>query len=686
MGASSWSSQQLTEFIAAVSAAETGSAAARAVAERAAETLDAEVAAIVRDDELVVAVGYPEGATPLAELAAVRPGDDDASVEPPGVGRCTAVSVALAHPPGARLVIARRDRLTRAEVGLVRGMARVAEMTMRMLSVLEDERTAREEGERLALEQAALRRVATLVARGEPAHRVLAAVAEEVGRLLPADITLLGRFDSGGTAVNVGGWSRTGDPVEVGARLRLGGYNILTRILETGRPMRMDDYAEGSGDVHVNGRVRGIKAAVGAPIVVEGRLWGVMTVATMRDEPLPCDTEERLSRFTSLVATAIANAQARVELSALADEQAALRRVATLVARGAPPPAVFGAVAEEVARLLPADAALVNRYDADGHATIVGGWSRGGDVALAGARAPIGGQTVSTLVLETGKAARAERVGVSGPVAALWSAGGWRSSVGTPIIVAGHLWGVVLVASTRDEALPPDTEQRLAGFTELAATAIANAEAHAELTASRARIVATADETRRRIERDLHDGLQQRLVSLALQLRAAQAAVPAEVSELSSELDRVAAGLTGALDELREYARGIHPAILSEGGLAPALRTLARRSGVPVELDVRSGVRLPERVEVTAYYVVSEALTNVVRHANASSVRVAADLADGLLHVSVSDDGIGGADPSRGSGLVGLRDRVEALGGKLVLRSQPGKGTSVEATLPVDPA
>ena len=218
--------------------------------------------------------------------------------------------------------------------------------------------------------------------------------------------------------------------------------------------------------------------------------------------------------------------------------------------------------------------------------------------------------------------------------------------------------------STSDGPLPPDTERRLAEFTELVATAIANAESRAELDASRARIVATADATRRRIERDLHDGAQQQLVSLALELRAAQAAAPPELAELRAELSRVVEGLTGVLDELREIALGIHPAILAEGGLEAALKTLARRSPIPVELDVQAEARLPEPVEVAAYYVVSEALTNAAKHARASVVHVDVQASDHVLRVAVSDDGVGGADPVGGSGLLGLKDRAEAIGGR----------------------
>jgi signal transduction histidine kinase len=240
------------------------------------------------------------------------------------------------------------------------------------------------------------------------------------------------------------------------------------------------------------------------------------------------------------------------------------------------------------------------------------------------------------------------------------------------------------VSSRQPEPLPADTESRIADFAELVATAIANAEARTALTASRARVVAAADETRRQIERDLHDGAQQRLVSLGLALRAAQAAVPAQHGELERELSHVAEGLASVSDELREIAHGIHPAILSEGGLEPALKALCRRSAVPVELDVRSGRRLPESVEVAAYYVVSEALTNAAKHARASVVNIELDARDATLELAISDDGIGGADARHGSGLVGLSDRVEALGGTLQVTSPVGDGTTVLIEIPLD--
>jgi signal transduction histidine kinase len=376
--------------------------------------------------------------------------------------------------------------------------------------------------------------------------------------------------------------------------------------------------------------------------------------------------------------------QRRDELAALAEEQAALRRVATLVARGASPDEVFSAVAAELAHLLDASLTTILRFEPDGTATIVGRWSvPGADIPI-GKRLTLLGAGIAVQVKETGQPARTDRfAGAPGSVPDWVHRLGVRSGVGSPIIVDGVLWGAAVAAFTREGAPPPRTESRLLDFTELAATAIANAEAHAKLMASRARVVATADETRRRIERDLHDGAQQRLVSLVLQLRSAEAAVPPGLEELATELERVADGLDGALDELRELARGIHPAVLAEGGLRSALKNLARRSAVPVELDVRTAGRLPKAVEVGAYYVVAEALTNAARHARASTVAVHVEAGDDVVRVRVCDDGVGGADLARGTGLIGLKDRVEALGGRIALESEPGAGTVLSVELPL---
>ena len=692
MDASGWSTQQLAEFIAAVSAAEDEAAAALAVVERAAEALDAEVAAIVHHGRLVAAVGYAEGSAPVGELEQVRPGVAGGWLDVPGVGRCPAVAAALEHPSDAILVLARSVGLTPAEAGLLQGIARVAAMTMRMLNVLDGERAAHEEVERLAQEQTALRRVATLVAKAPTAEEVFSAVAAGVGRVLAAaDYAVVGRYDPDGTVEIVGSWSRAGDGVLFGHRMPLGGRNVSTLVFELNAPARVDHLVDPSA-LTATVRQVGARSSAGAPIAVAGHLWGVMIVASARDDALPAGTEYQLADFTELVATAIANAEAREQLrrvadeqAALAQEQAALRRVATLVARAAPPAAVFAAVAEEVGRLLPIDAAVVNRYDAGGTVAIAGAWTKTGRHLEIDDRGDLGGRSVTALVLETGLPARIDDYSDkdSGAATAARKAG-IRSAVGIPISVAGHLWGVMIAAVTQNESLPADTAARLEAFTELVATAIANAEGQAELAASRARIVATADETRRRIERDLHDGAQQRLVSLALQLRAAQAAVPPELGELVGALDLVAIGLMSAFDELREFSRGIHPAILAEGGIGPALRTLARRSSIPVELDVRTQTRLPARVEVAAYYVVSEALANAAKHANASVVNVDLNADQDVVRLTVEDDGVGGADPARGSGLIGLRDRVAATGGRMRIDSRLGEGTRLAVELPLD--
>ncbi len=710
----------------------------------------------------------------------------------------------------------------------------------------------------LADEQAALRRVATLVARAAPADELFTTVVEEVGRLLGADYGRLARYDPDDMITVLATWTRTGQQFPVGQRFSLAGENVSTFVLRTGGPIRMDDFAGASGPLAAEARAQGVRCIIGAPIIVEGRLWGVMTagaihewapppgtearlasftdllataianaqaehslreladtqaalrrlatlvaqgaspeevfaaatrealryfgggtarliryepdetaralanegatgpsmrsgerwegypatglIATVRrtgrptrvddyhdvpggeqflragvrssvglpihvngrlwgmigvgsGEPLPPGTEQRMSEFTDLVATAVANAQnrdslqaSRDELAQLLAEQAALRRVATLVARGVNPAEIFSAVAEEVRRLLGADSAGIARFQPDGTSIVVVGAV--GEYAVrwpVGTRVELPGYAALAVVWRTGRSARIDEdvwSSASDPVADALRELGIRSLVASPINVEGRLWGAVN-AWTRRGAFPSGTADRMADFTELVATAISNAESRAEAAASRTRIVAAADETRRRIERDLHDGTQQRLVSLGLELRLAQGMVPAELPELDTEIGRVSGELTGVAEDLREISRGIHPAILSEGGLGPALKTLARRAAIAVELDVAQMGRLPEPLEVTAYYVVSEALTNATKHAHASVVTVDAEASGGTLRVCVRDDGAGGADPQRGSGLVGLKDRVEALGGTFSMHSPAGGGTTVSCELPV---
>jgi signal transduction histidine kinase len=377
----------------------------------------------------------------------------------------------------------------------------------------------------------------------------------------------------------------------------------------------------------------------------------------------------------------------RDELRLVADEQAALRRVATLVAQGISPPALFGAVAAETGGVLGAETTAVLRFDVDGAAIVAGSWEKGGSEGLAlklGSSWPTDGDSVAGQVQRTGEPARVtsyERAVGAGPD---WAREhGVQSSVGSPIVVAQRLWGVIIAFSRTSVPDPDDTEERLLGFTELVAMAIANTASRAELAASRARVVAAADETRRRIERDLHDGTQQQLLSLALELRAAESRLPPAQRSQADQLSRTVQGLTDVVGELREISRGLHPAILEQGGLGPALRALARRAGARVELRVRVPGRLEPQIEVAAYYVVSEALANAAKHAHASVVEVDLDVTDGVLRLIVRDDGRGGADTSRGSGLIGLVDRVEAVGGTMDITSPPGRGTTLRAEIPL---
>jgi signal transduction histidine kinase len=541
----------------------------------------------------------------------------------------------------------------------------------------------------LADTQAALRRLAVLVARGEPPEVVFAAATREALRHFGDGTARMIRYEPDGTATLLADESTTRLPAGVGERWEGDSPAGLTAtVLRTGRAARVDDFGDiPGGEPYLRA---GLRSAVAMPIYVDGRLWGMIAVASGQ-APLPPDTEQRMTEFTGLVATAVANAQSRAaletsrdELARLLAEQAALRRVATLVARGIDPAEVFSAVAEEIRRLLGADSAGLGRFDPDGTSAVVVSSVGENPVNVpAGTRTELRDYVAPAVVWRTGRPAQVDAwSNGSDPVVDALREAGVRSLAASPIIVEGRLWGAVS-AWNRQGPFPAGTADRMAAFTELLATAIGNAESRAELAASRARIVAAADQVRRRIERDLHDGTQQRLVSLGLELRLTQSMVPTELAGVEEEISRVADELTGVVEDLREIARGIHPAILSEGGLGPALRTLARRAAIAVELDLAAIGRLPEPVEVAAYYACSEALTNATRQAQASVVCVAVEERDDLLHLSIRDDGVGGADAARDSGLIGLRDRVEALGGSLEVSGPPGQGTLTLLHLPL---
>jgi PAS domain S-box-containing protein len=540
---------------------------------------------------------------------------------------------------------------------------------------------AREEVGRLADEQAGLRRAATLAARDVPSRELFGAVAEEVGRVLRADVAGMVRYETD-EAVVVAAWAGAGEPPEIGGRWPLDAAGLATTIWKTGQPARMEDYDGIPGRLAAIREGLGVRSSVGSPIVVEGRLWGALFVHSTQAEPLAADTEARLLNFTELVATAMSKAHARAEVQRLADEQAALRRVATLVARQSSPGEVFAVVAEEVGRLLPMEATALLRFEPDGTATLVANWGEP-DVGL-----PVGTRLtledvegdVVALVLQKRRAARVDDFAKApGSAAAYARMLGVRSAVATPIVVEERLWGAMCAFSRRVEPLPTDAEARIGEFTELLATAIANIQARSELAASRARIVAAADDERCRVVRDLHDGAQQRLVHTIITLKMAcaelereQQAAPALVREALHNAER-------ANVELRELAHGILPADLTHGGLRAAVAELASRTPVPVEIDVSVG-RLPAAVEATAYFVVAEALTNIAKHARAKHAEVTARLEDGTLAVQVRDDGVGGARTD-GSGLVGLADRLAALDGRLRIESPADGGTLVAAVI-----
>ena len=376
---------------------------------------------------------------------------------------------------------------------------------------------------------------------------------------------------------------------------------------------------------------------------------------------------------------------ADAELRRLADEQAALRRVATLVASDAPPEQVFQLVTEEVCRLLGIREAVLERF-VDAHTgTVVGrfGSHMTGGFEVGGTL-PIEKGLPAWTVLHTGAPGRVESFeGYPGELAERVRLLGYTSAVGVPIVVAGSTWGALVAALREGESLPPETERRMQAFAELVGLAVASAQARDELAASRLRIVEATDAERRRLERNLHDGAQQRLVALSVGLRLVQGKARSAPAEAANLLAAVTDELMEALSELRELARGIHPAVLTERGLAAALEVLAARTPLPVGLDVRVRERLPEQVEAAAYYVASEALANVVKHARAGSASVRTDCAAGCAVIEIADDGVGGADLAGGSGLCGLRDRVEALGGALLVESGAGGGTLVRAELPL---
>ena len=455
----------------------------------------------------------------------------------------------------------------------------------------------------LANEQAALRRVATLVAAGVEPDEVFTAVSEEVAQLFEADGAAVGRFEPDGAGIVVVGRSRGLRGIPVGTHAAPDESPTVDDVRLTHRAARWSDK---------------FYTSVAAPIMVGGSLWGVLT-ADSGGGGFPADTEERLQQFGELVATAIANTESRAALATsearareLANEQAALRRVATLVAQGATPDQLFSAVAEEVAAIIDIPVVGVHGYEPDGTFTILG--LAGQTNFTVGSRWPVEEEGIAGQILATGRPARKDDYSVMpGRLGEAVREDLMFSTVGVPIIVDGGIWGFMAAAAKPGRPIPSDTEEQLVRFTALVATAVSNATTRSELLASRARVVSAADETRRRLERDLHDGIQQWLVALALRARKA-AGLTAGGESPVQELSGLADDLVAVTDELREISRGIHPAILTDAGLDDALEALARRSTVRVDLDVAFQGRFDPTLEATVYYVVAESLTNAVKH------------------------------------------------------------------------
>jgi signal transduction histidine kinase len=527
---------------------------------------------------------------------------------------------------------------------------------------------AREDLRRLADEQAALRRVATVVAEGATPAEVFAAVAREVALVLNLPTAGMYRYEPDGTATVVG--SRGEQAFPPGTNWPLDGASLPSLVRRTGRPASIEDYADVTGAIGEAAARAGVQAGVGAPIVVDGALWGIIGAGAAQRELVPPDAERRLSQFTALVATAISNSQAREELRRLAEEQAALRRLATLVARAAEPQVVFDAVCEETGRLIGACSVTLARFTSDGVNRAMAGWSEHHVHAPPGKRLPPDGDAVMALVRDTAAPARLE-----------CDEGALSSGVGAPVVVEGRVWGALIAARNGPDRLPAGTEHRLASFAELIATAVSNAAARSELVASRVRIVEAADEQRRRVVRDLHDGAQERLIHAILVLQGAHDRddVPPDVRSL---VEQGVTHVRSAIGELRELAHGIHPEILTHHGLAAAVQPLADRASLAVEIEIPDE-RYPTPVESAAYFVAAEALTNMTKYARASTARIRGTRTPAGLSLVIEDDGVGGAKRTPGSGLAGLGDRLAALDGVLTVDSPPGGGTRIRAEIPL---
>ncbi|HVN61662.1 MAG TPA: GAF domain-containing protein [Gaiellaceae bacterium] len=547
-------------------------------------------------------------------------------------------------------------------------------------------------------EQAALRHVATLVAEGSSLSDLFAAVARAVAQAIEADAISVERIDADRSTTVIASLDAPRFPI--GSRWPLDEPGLHASVITSGRPVRIDDVSVLSGATGAALRESAIRSLVAAPIVVSGGLWGLMWAGGKRAEPLAAATETRLRDFTEFAAVAVANADSRNRLRRLADSEASLRRVATLAAEGATPAELLSAVADEAARILDGSSVAIVQYEGDDSFHVVA--AHNDPVFEVGSSWPVEEASLAAAVRETRAPVRIHDFSETrGMVAEAVRAAGLASAIGAPIVVDANVWGMIVVGiRERRGALPlftgwytsrmlsssvsgQEIESRLASFTELAGTAISRAHAQSELIASRVRIVEAGDEARRRIERDLHDGTQQRLVALALHLQRLRGDVSADERLVQAGFEQVERELRAVIDEVRELSRGVHPAQLEEGGLRPALRALARRSPIPVDLSIDVAERPPASVETAIYYVVSESLANAIKHSRATSLAVTVARDSGAVRATVADDGVGGAEMGAGSGLTGLSDRVDALAGRFSVVSPRGGGTTVSVELPV---
>jgi GAF domain-containing protein len=543
---------------------------------------------------------------------------------------------------------------------------------------------SRARADRLAREQAALRRVAMLIVTEPPLAEVFAQIAQELSRLLGDIEGALFRVEDDGTAtlVAMSGPALSGG--QVGMRLPVDGNGVTAIVLREGRAHRIDDYEGVTGAIVEEGRDHlGIRAAAGCPIIVRGRLWGAVSAGRHGPGALPPETEPMLARFAELAASAIGNAEARAEVERLADEQAALRRVAVLVAEGASPAEVFDALATEIATRLGCYGVTMCRYEPGDEVTVLAHHGAEARQLPPGTRVRVDDpRSTTNIVRRTERPARVDSYAdTQGSIRRLIDGLTYSSGVGVPLIVDGRLWGVAVANWTGDQPPPPETEQRMAQFAELLATAIANADSRDQLVASRARLLMAGDEARRCVARDLHDGAQQRLVHTVVTLKLARQALRDGNGGAATLVDEALGHAERSNEELRELAHGIHPSALSVGGLRGAVNSVVDRLDLAVDVDVLAE-RLPPEIEASAYFLVAEALTNVVKHSQAARAGVAASVRDGMLDIQVCDDGIGGADAS-GHGLLGMKDRVAALGGHVEITSPAGGGTCVAVTLPL---